>query len=291
MLDVVYHGALQGPATSSWRWANLLDALRLRPGFDATGRPLSAPDVTWYLVLDVDQPGSVIAAVGRARENLRTVRDQIPADLWNEVNRFHRALDRSSVRRDLGREPHAVFDLIRNRCQTIGGVAAHAMPRSEGYRFLMTGWALEAALMSCRLLRVQWDRLAHAEFDAWASTLRSVSGFEAFRAEFGSATDRPSVARFLMQSRIFPRSVLFSLERAESHVLALDGGETRSAPRQLLGRVRSELEFADLALELADGPGYFDRLEESVRSVATALGPQYFRRSEDVALTTQLLAP
>ena len=40
--------------------------------------------------------GSVVFCIGRARENLRSLRDQIPSELWEQINQFHLQLRQSS---------------------------------------------------------------------------------------------------------------------------------------------------------------------------------------------------
>ena len=42
-----------------------------------------------YLILDTNNPNSVISCVARARELARTMRHQIASEMWEALNRFH----------------------------------------------------------------------------------------------------------------------------------------------------------------------------------------------------------
>ncbi len=125
------------------------------------------------------------------------------------------------------------------------------MLRDEGYSFLELGWMIERALITCRLLDVHLPSLAVDRYDALLHLLRSASALEAYRRSFQASTNPIHVATFLLQSPSFPRSVLFCLQRAETSLanIATAAG-TRNRARRLLGRIRSELEYAD-PIELA----------------------------------------
>jgi len=48
---------------------------------------------------------------------------------------------------------------VKRSCQHPAGAAGETMPRDEGWRFLMLGWMLERAEMTCRLLDVRYSQL------------------------------------------------------------------------------------------------------------------------------------
>ena len=74
LLDVTYHALLGVAAVEARRtWRDLLAVLSpattafAEPGEDLVGRRRSRE----FLVLDDDNPGSIVASVDRARENIR----------------------------------------------------------------------------------------------------------------------------------------------------------------------------------------------------------------------------
>ena len=111
-------------------------------------------------MLDPENPGSILAAVEQARENARTVREQLSTELWESLNSFCLELRGRNLRADLEFQPHELYGLVRRQCQTVAGVAAETMARDEGWRFFVLGWNLERAEMACRLLSVRYRQLS-----------------------------------------------------------------------------------------------------------------------------------
>jgi uncharacterized alpha-E superfamily protein len=289
LLDVTYHGLLEARAFEAEpAWRDLLTVLRADTDFAARGGGASAASVSEFLVLDEEHPGSIIAAVERARENIRSVRELVPTELWEALNRFHLDLQARNLRRDLEQQPYVLYQLVKQRCQMIAGVAGETMPRDDGWRFLQVGWALERAEMACRLIDVRYSSGPQgADFHHWQSTLKSASAAEAYRKSHRSSMDPADVVGFLLLSRTFPRSVLFCLRRAETELGRLSGSDAPlTRPERLLGRVRADLEFTDVRDIV--GPelhAFLERLQHAVRQGAEAVALQYFRNSQELALT------
>jgi uncharacterized alpha-E superfamily protein len=290
MLDVTYLGLLVAtPFESRRAWRDLLTVLSLESEFAAVGRELSAPGVSEFLVSDESNPGSILSSVARARENVRSLREQVSTELWEAINGFHLDLRQRDLPADL-EQPYVLYALVKHRCQTLAGVAAETMPRDDGWRFLQIGWMLERAEMACRLLDVRYGRVpvSSGAYHHWLGTLKSASASEAYRKAHRASLDPTDVLEFLLLSRTFPRSLLFCLRRVEQDLgrLGEAGSGRLTRPERLLGRIRADLEFADLHEVLADDlHGFLDRLQKGVRQVAEAVALQYFRNSQEVALS------
>lgn len=287
ILDVTYHGLLEAAPTEAVRaWADVLAVLRLSADFDELGYGVDAVSVSQFLVSDADNPGSIVAAVARARENLRSVRELVTTDVWESVNRFHLDMGARDLRADIEVQPYELYAFVKQRCQMVAGVASETMPRDDGWRFLQVGWMLERAEMACRLLDVRYSGEHRVGFHHWLGTLKSASASEAYRRAYRGSMDPGDVLEFLLLSRRFPRSVLFCLRRAEND-LAMLGGDAQqpSRPERLLGRIRADLEYRDVSEVLADGvPTFLDELQRRVRQVAEAVALEYFRNSEELDL-------
>jgi uncharacterized alpha-E superfamily protein len=288
ILDVTYHGLLEAAPTEAARaWADVLTVLRLGKDFDKLGYAVDAVSVSQFLVSDSDNPGSIVSAVARARDNLRSVRELVTTDVWEAVNRFHLDMSARDLRADIEAEPYELYAFVKQRCQMVSGVATETMPRDDGWRFLQIGWMLERAEMACRLLDVRYSGEHRVGFHHWQGTLKSASASEAYRRAYRGSMDPADVLEFLLLSRRFPRSVLFCLRRAENDLAMLGGGDVQqlSRPERLLGRIRADLEYRDVTEVLADGvPHFLDQLQRGVRQVAEAVGLEYFRNSLELDL-------
>lgn len=287
MLDVAYHGVLEETSHESEpTWRELLRVLRLDGDFAHRGEGASSTSVSQFLVVDRHSPGSIVSSVERARENLRSVREMVPTELWEAVNTFHLDLRSRDLRRDIEQQPYVLYQFVKQRCQTFAGVANETMPREDGWRFLQVGWALERAEMGCRLIDARYA--PHVpDFHHWQSTLKSASALEAYRRSHRWSMDPLDVASFLLLSRTFPRSVLFCLRRAEVELARLSGSDgPMTRPERLLGRIRADLEFTDVRELTHPGlPLFLDRLQHAIRQVAESVAIQYFRNSQELSLT------
>lgn len=288
MLDVTYHGLLESmPWEAERSWRDLLKVLWLDQPFAELGQGMRAGTVSEFLVFDPQNAGSIVSAVGAARENVRAARELVPSELWEAINRFHLELRSRNLRAEVESRPHELYAFVKASCQMISGVATETMPRDDGWRFLMLGWMLERAEMTCRLLDVRYTQLvmagASGGFYHWLQTLKSASGSEAFRRRYRASMDSADVVEFLLLSRTFPRSVLFCLRSVENDLARLEAGSTTLArPQRLLGRTRGDLEYVD-AHELleTDLHVFLDQLLDGIRQVSEAVALQYFRNSEE----------
>lgn len=242
------------------------------------------------LVASPSLDGSVVFCIGRARENFRSLRDQIPSELWEQINLTHLRLRQHDFPASMEQDPFQTLDFVRVSCQTLSGVFETSMARGEAYRFLVLGQNLERALMTCRLIQSRYPAMDGSSYDEMALTLRSVSALEAYQRAYQSSPLNADVARFLMIDDSFPRSVLYCLEVAESQVEAL-AHDDRPPPLRRLGQLRSGLEYADFNAMTADLPGHLSAIEAGVRDVADLVSDQFFRNAESFDLHSQAIMP
>lgn len=242
------------------------------------------------LVASPSLAGSVVFCIGRARENFRSLRDQIPSELWEQINQFYLRLRQDDFAATIENDPFQTLDFIRVSCQTLNGVSESSMARGEGYRFLVLGQNLERALMTCRLIQTRYPEMDGSSYDEMALTLRSVSALEAYQRAQQSSPLAADVARFLLVDESFPRSALYCLRTSETQVEAL-APNGKNPPLRRLGQLRSGLEYADFDDMAATLPAHLVALETGVRDVATLVSDYFFRNAEAFDLHSQAISP
>ncbi len=234
------------------------------------------------LAYDPASPVSIASAIGAARESARRARETLSVPLWEVINTTHR--DIVSGQFADRRAPH-VFQWVRERAALINGTADATMTRDEGWQFLMLGRCVERADMTSRL--VATASITHGTSAQWSSTLRACGAYEAFlRTYRGQETER-AAAEFLLLDRLFPRSVVFSLNRAEQCLDNLESSGQRAGfqneAQRLLGRTRAELEYRSLADVVADLPNEMERLQRTCALATEAVTRRFFAGSEAMA--------
>jgi uncharacterized alpha-E superfamily protein len=194
-----------------------------------------------HLLADADNPGSIISAVGAARENLRTTREVMPREAWQAVNQLHQyvsATAAGAVERQLrDRFLVRVVEISRR----LDGVLESTMSRSNEYRMLRLGRLVERADMTTRVLGVAAADILQQQAEhreslvaneiRWMNVLRSVSALQMYQRAVRGPIDGIAVVRFLLSYAAFPRSVQGCFDEVRSVLLGLP------APQDVLAQL------------------------------------------------------
>jgi uncharacterized alpha-E superfamily protein len=256
-------------------WRAPVDILGAGEAFD--GRELTARETTvmGFLIDDPGQPGSIRASVTGARENARSVREMLPAEVWEGINRLH-AVPRDAPGANASRRER--LDALRRLIainQQITGILEGSLSHGPPYHLIMLARHLERADMTSRLIDRHTAVPADAEHaGGWMDTLHALDAYLMYRQSMSARLDARSVIRFLMLDPAFPRSVRFCLRRLAEALIALPD----SSP------VLSAVERLDRAHVAADAPGlapdalhaYIDTLQCELANLHGAIARQYF---------------
>lgn len=282
MLEVAYNTQLERPTGAADQvWRDLLRALYLEESFrDQYGDEVTSEAVNRFLVFDLENPASIYRSVRESRTNVMTVRDLIPSELLEAVNRLHTDLASAGWEHMVER-PHAMYESLGMQSRMIAGAITESMSRNDEYRFLTLGRLLERAEMTCRMIDVN---RTNSDVSSWMTVLRSVSGFHAFIRRYGPLAGGDQVIGFLLQEPTFPFSVRHCLRNAMDQLENIGRSGVWGSPLAL-GRVSSLLEYADFgpngSLVLGDFVG---SIEEGIRTVGEKLHGDLFQSGGDPAL-------
>lgn len=250
LLDVEFHSLLdRHVANPEEAWREFLRTLGKQDAFNEHFDEFTAGTVTSYLLWHPGNPDSVTACVAAARENARSVRDQISTEMWERINRLFLLVtdvDRAAVLPS----PHRFFVRLRDGSHGFLGVTEATMERGEGYQFLRLGTHLERADMGARVLNAAFVTSDGAYADGAPDSaqmidlLKSCSAFEAFRRQAGARLAPTRVAEYLLLDRVFPRAVLYCLNTCLEVVRSVSGPS--NGPERTIGRLCAELSFHDV---------------------------------------------
>lgn len=288
LVDVTHHLLLEAPPTrAAGTWTEVLEQLHLLETYrDWHGSEIVVTGaVLRFLVLEGGNPSSVVGSLTNARENARSVRELISAEVWEATNALYLALGRRDIAADLADRPFEVFRTVRQGCQGVLGAVAETMPRDEPYRFLTLGRMLERAEMTARIVEVRQADLVGGSGGARdrVALLRSIGTLESFRRAHGGSGDPRDVLALLLLDPEHPRSVLFALDCASEQLEAIGRGDGPAA--RALGRTRAALRYRDVEEVLEAGlVRFLSDLQRDVRRTSEAVAAQYFRHSPPGAL-------
>jgi uncharacterized alpha-E superfamily protein len=285
MLDVAYNKQLELSSRSPTEvWRDLLHVLYLEEEFAGThGDDLSTATVNRFLVFDAGNRSSVLASATGARTNVMNVRDVVPIELLEAVNRLFTRMESGSLDPFVERSPHEIYETVSGLCRAITGAVEETMPRGDGYRFLVMGRMLERAEMTCRMIDVN-RTVSGTDTSAWMTVLRSVSGFHAFMQTSGPLAPADDVVRFMLLEPSFPFGVLHCLRRTATLAGEVQGSTQWASPR-MAGRLTAELEYAEVpAVDHPDLESLLDELEDGIRVISEALHHDLYQLGGDPLL-------
>jgi uncharacterized alpha-E superfamily protein len=235
---------------------------------------LTREDLIMMLGVNRDHHASIAFSIDQARENARRAREVVSTELWEVLNttrsRFPRRVSPEKV--------HDFFGWVRERSALAVGTLESSTSRDEAWSFFTLGRSIERADMTARLLSTR--ALMEAGGPSWTTILRSCGAYEAYLRTYRGMPSAENAAEFLILDRLFPRSIMFSVIRAENCLTDIDPRQERAgvsdqALREL-GLIRSELEFQHPARMLDDLPSYMERIQERMSDVSEAIRQRYF---------------
>jgi uncharacterized alpha-E superfamily protein len=311
-IDVSLNLMLESSAHGERDWASLVLTTGDQDIFDKKYGHATPANVTHFLTFDEDYASSILSSVSRARENARSVRDIISREMWQELNEFYLMVQQMARP---GAQPEDLIDFCA-RVKRAGiyfeGVTNATLSRGEAFHFAHLGRMLERADKTSRILDVKYFLLAPAPAFApsqaplqsqsqsqssshqtqtqngvgsnidqlgWTTLLNSASALQMYR-QVRHVTTPASVSEFLLLDRNFPRSILRCVRRAQESLHSISGtqlGSFESEAERLLGRLRSELDYAKIEEIMDQGlHQYVDGLQGQLNDVGAAVHDQFF---------------
>src|SRR3954471_10416202 len=273
ILDVHLQLLLEDPWTPEDLACRSLLAVMGSPAPD-DDRELTREDVLAILAVDRTHPTSIAYSLGAARENARRAREIVSTELWECLNTTRTRMPR----RISSEKVHEFFGWVRERAALAVGVIDSATSRDEAWLFFTLGRSLERADMTARLLSTR--SLTEASGPSWTTILRSCGAYEAYLRTYRGVPSARNAAEFLLLDRLFPRSILFSVSRAEQCMRDIEPRTDRvgvsDLSQRLLGQIRSEWEYRPIAEILEDLPFHMDNVQLATSAASEAIRQRYF---------------
>ncbi len=212
------HLIMDIPKGSEPGWDILVRILDAEPAYAGRYRVYNEANVLRFLIADLENHGSIRSSIIAARENVRTTRDVLPAEVWEHVNELYLYAQEWAEKSVGRRHRHQFLDHVIGRCQMINGLIISTLCRDHAYRFIKLGHLLERADMTTRIIDVGagallGDERTHPLVDPliWAALLQSLSAMGTYRRTIGPLVEAQQVVDFVFREPTLPRSVRFCL--------------------------------------------------------------------------------
>jgi uncharacterized alpha-E superfamily protein len=242
---------------------------------------ITGAGVAEFLTLRTDNPNSMLNSVRAARENARTVRDQISDELWECVNSLRLFLESPDARAMQQQQPAAFYERVLLSSYQFQGIAGSTTPRGETWHFLRLGMMLERSDKVSRLLDtcsgISTEMAPHPSSRPlrWAALLRSCSAWHALHT-ISPRLEPERIIEFLLLNDAFPRSVSYCVAEVQKTLEALcrslPAAVEMKTPARLAGRLAADLRYSTLDEILAAGlHDFIDDFQTRLNNVGTAV--------------------
>lgn len=287
-IDVNYNLTLgEGSALGS-QWHPLVYTTGDEELFEELYGEPTREGVLQFLAYDERNPNSIYSCLARARENARSVRDTITAPMWEHINTFYKMV-RSAAQGGASKVgPIAFCDAVKQSSHTLTGLTYVTMSYGEAWHFSRLGRLMERADKTSRIVDVQYFLLLPAAQEVgsaldvvrWSALLKSASALTMYRKTHGRITPT-KVAEFLILDHEFPRAMHFCLIFAQESLWQITGtrpGTFRFRSEQLMGRVRTDLDYTSIADIIRNGMHeYIDQFQNQLNELGEAIRQDFFR--------------
>ncbi|MFC6333728.1 alpha-E domain-containing protein [Paenibacillus septentrionalis] len=210
------------------KWKRIVDALGSKASFEHEYGDYSEHTVLLYVTLDRENPNSLVSCVSHARNNLRTLRELAPTELWEVLNSFYLWLKDQNGEAMLMDSPHKFFSQIKTWCNMFYGSAHSVMPRHNEWSFMECGRYLERAENTLRILHTVQPALKLTSIQSYPylqGVLKSLSGYQTYRRLYADTLSVERILEFVVLNPIFPRSVHFAFHQLVERIRSFDLSE------------------------------------------------------------------
>ncbi|MGR8999568.1 MAG: alpha-E domain-containing protein [Gammaproteobacteria bacterium] len=196
-------------------WQQLIRINASEQEFYENNKIVNERSVTRFLLTDSSHMGSLFSTLSAARENIRTSRELLPDEAWEQVNEMF-LYTKKNLDSIANRRSRVLFlNEILKGCQRFTGLLSGYMSHNNPYRFIRLGRNLERADMTSRILDLASLLLSESrsiemrqyETLLWMNILQSLNALLMYRQQVRSRVNGDDVLNFLLLDKNLPRSV------------------------------------------------------------------------------------
>lgn len=214
-------------------WRNLLTIFGAEEVFYQRNEIPNEQNTMCFLLTDTTNPGSLFSSLNFAREGIRTSREMMPDEAWEQVNEMYLFAKDNVDSANYRRGRVLLLKEIMCGCQRFTGFLSGAMSHDDSFRLIRLGRNIERADMTTRILDIgsvlladdRSDLLRQYENTLWMNVLKSLSALLMYRKHRRHRINSGDVLDYLLNDINFPRSVVHCINEVETCIQHLPKAE------------------------------------------------------------------
>jgi len=292
MLDVNLQLMLDAQLLNSnnqQHWESIIFTLEDNELFRKHYPEITKDAVVEFTTFDRRNPNSIYSCLASARENARTVREQLSVEMWEQINRMFLLFRSGAAKRMFQGSTYDFFKYILEGSQLFQGVADATMSHDEGWEFIRLGKYLERADRTSRILDIKYHVLlptgeqvgGNVDTIQWMAVLKSCSALEPYRKHYHGQVAPWKVVEFLVKNATFPRSVLFCVHSVDESLHKITGVDRsdfnyRVEAERLSGKLLANLSYITISEVFETGlHQYLDRMQLRLIEITNAIYTEF----------------
>ena len=189
----------------------------------------SERNVAKFLLVDDDNSNSLYSSLSYARENMRTTRELLPDEAWEQVNEMY-LFAKKNLDAVTNRRGRIIFlNEIMEGCQRFTGLLSGYMSHNYPYRFIRLGRNIERADMSSRILELatlllsesRSNEMRQYESILWMNVLQTLNALLMYRQHVGSRVKGDDVLNYLLRDTALPRAIACCISDIDDAIRSL----------------------------------------------------------------------
>lgn len=233
LLSVYMNLMFDMPMDVEISWRNLLTIFGAEEKFFQLYEIPNEQNTMRFLLTDTANPGSLFSSLNFAREDIRTSRELMPDEAWQQVNEMY-LFAKGNVDSAANRRGRVlILNEIMRGCQRFTGFLSGAMSHNDALRFIRLGRSIERADMTTRILDIasvlladdRSDKMRQYENALWMNVLKSLSALLMYRKHRRHRINSGDVLDYLLKDPDFPRSVGHCVNEVEACIKRLPKSE------------------------------------------------------------------
>lgn len=274
---------LDSPYEVQLGWPSLLKIAGVDNMYKQWHRDINEDEIIAFLLNDEHNQSSIVSCIHIARENVRTLREMLPEELWERINSMHLYAREQSAHAISSRRARYVFleNIISYRHAIVGAIMS-SMPRDMAYFFLKLGTNIERADMTSRIMDIHYamslnqdNPLHEATLQSlWMGILKSLSATQAYHQLKGGNPQMAEIINFLYHDKSFPRSIAHCLHEIEDALQALPQPQ---AILRLVASIKTKLDNGNIkTLNVERLHEWIDVTQQYLDEIHHAIAQHYF---------------
>lgn len=223
LLSVYMNLMFDLPMSIELSWRNLLNIFGAEEKFFRMYSLPNEQNTMRFLLADSANPGSLFSSLNFARENIRTSRELMPDEAWQQVNEMYLFAKNDVDAIANRRERLLLLNRIMAGCQRFTGFLSGAMSHNDAFHFIQMGRNIERADMTSRILDAcpvlladdRSVKMREYESNLWRHVLRSLSALLMYRKHRRLHINGGDVLDYLLKDSDFPRSVTHCINQVQ----------------------------------------------------------------------------